>query len=320
MSLQTYKTEHAIKAPQGCNLYALKKTGIHNETSRWSKTCLYGERPDRNGTGAAALATAVLTFLAALFVMLWTAATVFRIDAFAAWRLDDTGYYWQNTDGSYPAGGWAWLDGNEDGVAECYYFDAAGYLLTSGTTPDGYTVNEGGAWTVNGAVQTRKTGLSKDSESGARSVLLGTMTFGFSDSLKHLEAQSDGSYLISNRSGTQMARLQLTDLDSSASLKKVLDVGQKMGLSFDSAEMRKILTDAFAGSMTASYGAPDSITEESYPSGIWERLHYNSMEADGDSAEVDILLHFTERKVYHVIMVSFEGENDVADYMNNYVR
>ena len=43
--------------------------------------------------------------------------------------------------------GWRWIDGNQDGVSECYYFDAEGWL-TSTTTPDGYTVNADGAWTV----------------------------------------------------------------------------------------------------------------------------------------------------------------------------
>ena len=49
---------------------------------------------------------------------------------------------------------WQWPDGNQDGVAECYAFDSEGWMYADTTTPDGYTVNENGAWTVNGAVQT----------------------------------------------------------------------------------------------------------------------------------------------------------------------
>lgn len=41
-------------------------------------------------------------------------------------------------------------------MAECYCFDQNGYLLVDTMTPDGYTVNEDGAWTDNGAVQTRR--------------------------------------------------------------------------------------------------------------------------------------------------------------------
>ena len=49
---------------------------------------------------------------------------------------------------------WQWLDGNGDGVAECYAFDREGWMYADTTTPDGYMVNSDGAWTVNGAVQT----------------------------------------------------------------------------------------------------------------------------------------------------------------------
>lgn len=49
---------------------------------------------------------------------------------------------------------WQWLDGNKDGIAECYAFDREGWMYAGTTTPDGYTVNGDGAWTVNGAVQT----------------------------------------------------------------------------------------------------------------------------------------------------------------------
>lgn len=50
---------------------------------------------------------------------------------------------------------WEWLDGNGDGIAECYAFDEAGWMYAGMTTPDGYAVNADGAWTVNGAVQTK---------------------------------------------------------------------------------------------------------------------------------------------------------------------
>ena len=50
--------------------------------------------------------------------------------------------------------GSGWM-GMGDGVAECYYFNGDGYMLANTTTPDGYTVNADGAWTVNGVVQTQ---------------------------------------------------------------------------------------------------------------------------------------------------------------------
>ena len=54
-----------------------------------------------------------------------------------------------------PVNTWAWIDGNKDGIAECYYFNENGYMLANTNTPDNYTVNENGAWTINGVVQTK---------------------------------------------------------------------------------------------------------------------------------------------------------------------
>lgn len=77
--------------------------------------------------------------------------------AFAGeWKTADNGNWWyDNGNGSYTSNGWQWIDGNGDGVAESYYFDGNGYLLTNTTTPDGYTVNENGAWVENNVIQTK---------------------------------------------------------------------------------------------------------------------------------------------------------------------
>ena len=70
------------------------------------------------------------------------------------WQLDNIGWWWRNADGSYPAGTWQWIDGNHDGISESYCFNEQGYLYQNTITPDGYSVNADGAWTVNGVVQT----------------------------------------------------------------------------------------------------------------------------------------------------------------------
>lgn len=71
------------------------------------------------------------------------------------WKQDTKGWWWQNDDGSYPVSQWQWLDGNGDGVAESYCFDASGYMYANTTTPDGYQVNADGQWLADGAVQTK---------------------------------------------------------------------------------------------------------------------------------------------------------------------
>ncbi|MSS36471.1 hypothetical protein [Clostridium porci] len=74
---------------------------------------------------------------------------------FGSWQQNENGWWWQREDGSYPANSWVWIDGNADGVAECYYFDASGYMVADSITSDGYTVNTDGAWVANGVVQAK---------------------------------------------------------------------------------------------------------------------------------------------------------------------
>ena len=96
------------------------------------------------------------------------ACLIFAMSSYAGtWILDNVGWWWQNDDGSWPASRWEWLDGNRDGLAECYYFDNRGYCMLSGVTPDGYNVNSSGAWVENGIVQIRyMRGHSSSSGSG----------------------------------------------------------------------------------------------------------------------------------------------------------
>jgi len=62
--------------------------------------------------------------------------------------------------GNYHKASWQWLDGNNDGISECYRFDNYGWMAENTITPDGYTVNQSGAWTVNNVVQTRAGNIS----------------------------------------------------------------------------------------------------------------------------------------------------------------
>lgn len=83
-------------------------------------------------------------------------AVTMAFDSFAgAWVQNNGIWKWLNEDGTYATSCWAWLDGNKDGTAECYYFDNNGNMLANGATPDGYTVNANGAMVINGGVQTK---------------------------------------------------------------------------------------------------------------------------------------------------------------------
>ena len=90
----------------------------------------------------------------------------FAVNAYAGrWVQDSTGWWYDWGNGSWPASSWQWIDGNSDGVAECYYFDRFGYCMVNTTTPDNYQVNASGAWVESGVVQTRNVGVQKSSNS-----------------------------------------------------------------------------------------------------------------------------------------------------------
>ena len=89
------------------------------------------------------------------------------ITAFAGqWRQDSNGWWYQNDDGSYPAGTWQWIDSNGDGTAECYYFYADGYMAYNNDI-DGYHSNNDGQWEAGGRVQTKNTGGNSSNNTGS---------------------------------------------------------------------------------------------------------------------------------------------------------
>lgn len=107
----------------------------------------------------------ILTTVAAVSVAAMMTVGVFAV----GWQHNVTGWWYGTNEANttWHANCWQWIDGNNDGIAECYYFDQNGYMLASTTTPDGFTVNADGAWTVNGVVQTK---IVANTSSGTPSV------------------------------------------------------------------------------------------------------------------------------------------------------
>lgn len=85
----------------------------------------------------------------------------------AEWKLNN-GRWWYSMDGGrYPVNGWMWIDGDRNGIAECYYFDQAGYILQNSLTPDHCRVNGNGAWMdASGRVYTRRVSIANNSDAG----------------------------------------------------------------------------------------------------------------------------------------------------------
>ena len=96
-----------------------------------------------------------------LFCILTSFLFLFSGTAKADWvRGEGKNAWWYDFgNGDYFKSSWQWIDGNHDGIAECYCFDENGWMYENTTTPDGYTVNENGAWTVNNVVQTKTSDL-----------------------------------------------------------------------------------------------------------------------------------------------------------------
>lgn len=94
------------------------------------------------------------------------------ITAYAAgWRkLSESPVQWiyEDESGQRLTSGWYWLDGNKDGVAECYYMDADG-IMAADTTIDGYYINSDGKW-----VNTQGEPYTKAAETRAQSSAAGT--------------------------------------------------------------------------------------------------------------------------------------------------
>jgi hypothetical protein len=132
----------------------------------------------------------ILTFLAsAIIATLGLANTAYA----GAWKTGNEGWWYDYGNGTYPNNTWAWIDGDDDGVSECYYFGANGYMLSNSVTPDGYYVNQNGAWVLNGVVQTIGTKKVKNESKFRRDWIWGKYT--------HLSDELDATAEIGYGSG-----------------------------------------------------------------------------------------------------------------------
>lgn len=75
-------------------------------------------------------------------------------------------WWYNNQDGSYPRAEWKWIDGDSDGVSECYYFDADGWMVKSATI-EGSRVDASGAWVDESGVVQLRTDSGKAVQNGS---------------------------------------------------------------------------------------------------------------------------------------------------------
>lgn len=146
-------------------------------------------------------------------------AAACSITSFAGtWQKNDTGYWWQNDDGSYPANTWQWIDGNQDGTAECYYFDGNGYMLSDTTTPDGYLVNADGAWMIDGVIQLQTQNASVPADTAADPALANNQSAQTNSQNKTSSNQSAQTGSQSKKSSSQGSQTGTQNAQASSSV------------------------------------------------------------------------------------------------------
>lgn len=141
---------------------------------------------------SAAIATAALTITATMTALA------------GSWGQQNGSWVYLNDAGQLQTG-WVWIDGNQDGIAESYYFDLNGCLSTDTTTPDGYTVNSDGAWVQDGSVQKKVIPLSDPNALGRFGTVAGSSDMLSDSYLVAGSAYEDGkNYMHSQESLQQV--------------------------------------------------------------------------------------------------------------------
>ena len=99
-----------------------------------------------------------------IIIVLWILIINNCIRIFAL-SIKDNHYYYNNKD--YYKSCWQWLDLNNDGLYECYYFNVLGHMYKNGTTPDGYKVKK--CWNITAEEQSNINNIKRYFKSKASS-------------------------------------------------------------------------------------------------------------------------------------------------------
>lgn len=262
------------------------------------------------------------------------------------WRQDETGFWYQEDDGSYPINSWKWIDGNGDGIAECYFFDRSGYLAVNTTTPDGYTVDENGAWVLDGVVQTRSaeeaaslpetaggSGPSRvtapaedqdqtDSQTSVTGSLnIGGLVVSYGPPLTQVVKEDDYSYSLYSADGLQQVGIMVSE-PMDAEEQAQMDFYEAIGYDWR-AQLENMLALTFYSFLDSlSPEAEVSVSTPAYPSGTWHKMSMTGHMENSyyDFTHCDILYRMRDHQL-DLIMVMSEGSTfDTDSFMTNNVR
>lgn len=238
------------------------------------------------------------------------------------WKSDQTGWWYQNEDGSCLKDGWNWVDGR------CYYFTPDGYCLINTTTPDGYTVDGSGAWIVNGVVQTQDAAAAQNA--GGTAGTDATQDTGDA-------AAADAAQDTGVPAGDQVALNGLTFTiptgfvkDENASdengtyFTNGAGVIAVMSEDIADAEQYGSLLDVFGESILdiamSQVGTPVSKEGKQFPTGIWYCYQYDAAQIMGIPGTVYAYARINGGKVQMVMFMGSMYGMTPDDVMTGYLR
>ncbi len=211
------------------------------------------------------------------------------------WLKDDTGWWYENSNGSYLKSGWYWIDGKS------YLFNDSGYILVNTRTPDGYNVNNNGAWTINGVEQFRDT----------KAVISGF------DVVIPNGYDSDVDTINNSISLTE------TNGDAGVLLMTVHEDGiQKIKEGFGEEGLKR-LSDEVAGGLISEVGSNPVLLNQDlkqYTNGLWNHYLYNVVSADNNTITCNMYINLLDNDARIVIMINNNREFTEDQFMMYHVK
>lgn len=163
----TYTPGQSIQSEKGSDTSA---TGPGSSSGSSSRVIVAPGVTLRSDNSAASSPSSDTTVISPFSISSMAYSLTGILESYASgWESTDqpSGRIWKyySDDGSNLKNGWYWLDGNKDGIAECYYFYADGTMAAS-TTIDSFIVDQDGHWVdENGVIQTKDADSTATSDS-----------------------------------------------------------------------------------------------------------------------------------------------------------
>lgn len=211
------------------------------------------------------------------------------------WLKDDTGWWYQNNDGTYLKNGWYWIDGAS------YLFNDNGYIYQSTTTPDGYQVDGNGAWVENGIVKTRSTEASISNISVSVPNGYDVETDIANSSIAVTEVNGVGGALLMN-----------------VNEPAIVDIRGHYG----EDGLKRVSDEVVGGLITEVGNSPVLLAQDikQYPNGFWYHYTYNVYNSNNEEMKCNMYINFLEQDARIVIIVNNNREFTEDQFMMYFVK